>query len=314
MAKVKERIRDYNKADDLMLEQAQTMCNLFTTDKADFIAMYTGLADPFAADFQTAIDDAQAIPLVSEELAELAVKTEVVDNALEAARVQYVKLASYVKLLYPDSKAKQDTFGLDEYDKVRMSQTKMYDLMQRAYKKASDLTTAAALIALGFVQAEIDALNTLGLALYDANEDQEEFKKIIKVRTEDRVKAYNAVWAFMVKVSNASKQVYINDYAKQQNYLLYPEGGGGIVPGQITGLAYDKLTGTLSWNADINSEVYEAAYAPDIPEPLYINFWTGTATSVIYNPGGPDNYLFRVRGKNGGNYGVWSEVLIVIRS
>ena len=47
MARVEQEIRAYTKSDDAMLEQAQTMRNLFETDKAAFIALYIPLDYPF---------------------------------------------------------------------------------------------------------------------------------------------------------------------------------------------------------------------------------------------------------------------------
>ena len=263
MAKAEQRLRDYNKSDDEMLEQAQTMHDLFVTDKADFIAMYTPLADPFAANLQTDIDSAQALPTSDEDIAELEVKSEDVDAQMELAKAQFQKMASYVKLLFPDSQARQGIFGLNKYVKVYQSQAKMYDLMQLAYRMANSADYKTDLIALGFTQLEINKLNTIAGDLYDANKTQEDFKQTIKIRTEERVAAYNKVWASMVAVSNASKQVFIDDYAKIQEYLLYPEGESGLGKPQNLIASYDPLNPpniTLDWDAVLNATSYIVYY------------------------------------------------------
>lgn len=267
MAKAEQRIRNYDKADDAMLEQVQTTRNLFEADKADFTAMYTHLADPFSANWQTDIDAAQALPTSDEELDELEVKTEDVETQMELARTQFQKLASYVKLLFPDSSAKQGIFGLNKYVKVRQTQTKMYDLLQLAYRKANSADYKTDLIALGFVQTEIDELNTIASGLYDANEVQEEFKQEIKLRTEERIAAYNKVWDSMKAVSAASKQVYVDDYAKQQQYLLYPEGEGRLGKPQNVVASYDPLVSpdiSLTWDPVAEATSYDVFY--DIAE------------------------------------------------
>ncbi len=228
MARANQTVRDYSKADDIMLEQAQTMRNSFDTDSAAFTAMYPMFGLTFSADWQADIDAAQALPTADEENMELKVKTEDVDNEMELCRVHYQLMASYIKILFPSSSAKQGLFGLHKYESVRYSQTKMYDLMQLAHRKCSDAAYSADLIALGFDQLQIDKIAVLAAALYDANEVQEDYKQTIKLNTEARIAAYNKVWGVMKQVSAASKQVFLENYAKLAQYKLYPEGEGGL--------------------------------------------------------------------------------------
>ena len=310
MAKAEQETRAYAKADDKMLEQAQTMRTLFETDKADFTTLYPYLADPFSADWQSDIDAAQALPIADDELAELKVKTEDVELQLEAARALYQTLASYVKLLFPDSKARQDIFGLNKYEKMRQSQTKMYDLMQLAYRRASSADYQTDLVALGFGLTDIGDLSSVAQELYDMNDAQEAFKQNIRVLSEDRVEAYNKVWGSMVAVSNASKQVYAADYAKQQQYLLYPEGEGGL-PGKVQNMAYDLPTRTVSWDAEFYSDTYqlERKFHTD---PEWTVVYEGADTSVVNDPVTPGVWYFRCRGHNEEGYGSWSDELTVI--
>lgn len=228
MAGAEQRLRDYDKADDRMLEQSQTMRTLFEGDKADFVGFYNHLADPFSALWQSDIDSAHALPTADEEIAELEVRTEDLEAQMETARVQYQKLASYVRLLFPASKAKQGVFGLDKYVKVRKSQSGMRDLMRLAYRMADSADYKGDLIALGFAQSDIDALNAIADGLSVAMEEQEESKLTCRLATEERVAAYNKVWVSMAAAAAASKQVFPDNFAKQQQYLLYPEGRGGL--------------------------------------------------------------------------------------
>ena len=286
VARAEQEKRDYTKQDNVMLEQSQMMRNIFETDKIDFTAMYTHLADPFSANWQLEIDSAQALPTSDEDIAELEVKTEAVEAQMELARMQFQKMASYVKLLFPNSKAKQGIFGLNKYIKVYQSQTKMYDLMQLAYRKANLAEYKTDLIALGFVQTEIDALNMIAEALYNANEAQEDFKQEIKLKTEERIVAYNKVWGYMKAASAASKQVYANNYAKQQQYLLYPEGEGGLGKPQNLAVALDPVNInpiTLTWDLVPEATSYDVYYdivetgAPSGNFSLLNNFATSPA-------------------------------------
>jgi hypothetical protein len=308
MTRADKRLRDYTKPDDIMLEQAQTMRNLFEIDKTAFTAMYTNLDDPFSDNWQSDIDAAQALPTSDEEIMELESKTEDVEIQMELARAQYQKMASYVKLLFPSSKAKQGVFGLSKYVKVYQSQTKMHDLMQLAYRKSNSIEFKSDLIALGFVQSEIDALNTIATGLYNANELQEDFKQAIKLHTEERVAAYNKVWGSMKLASSASKQVFYDNYTKIQQYLLYPEGEGGL-PGKVQGLSYDYPGNKVYWETAPKAMGYQLERMLD-GETNWTVKYEGPAKEYI-DILGPGLCHYRCRGHNDDGYGDWSNILDV---
>lgn len=219
-----QTLREFHKADDIMLEQAQTMRNSFNTDSAAFISMSPMFGLTFSADWQADIDSAHALPTADEEIPELKAMTEDIYIQMKLCRVHYQLMAAYIKILFSNSKAMQGVFGLNKYVRVRRTQSKLYNLMQSAYRKCNDAEFNADLIALGFTQTNIDKLGTLAAALYLAIEMQKDFKQDIQLNTEDRVDAYNKVWGNMQKVSAASKQVFIDNYAKITQYKLYPEG------------------------------------------------------------------------------------------
>ncbi len=220
--------REYAKPDDRMLEQAQTMRNSFDTDIVAFNAMYPMFDMTFSEDWQADIDTAHALPTADEEIAELKALTEDIYIQMERCRVQYQLMANYIRLLFPYSKAMQGVFGLHKYVRVRRTQSELYDLMQQANRKCNDAEYNADLIAIGFTQTNIDKLGTLANALHKAIKTQKDYKQEIQLNTEARVEAYNKVWRVTQKISAASKQVFTVNYAKLEQYKLYPEVSGGF--------------------------------------------------------------------------------------
>lgn len=224
MANDNQTLREYHKADNIMLEQSQTTRNSFNTDSAAFISMSPIFGLTFSADWQADIDSAHALSTADDEKPELKALTEDIYIQMELCRVHYQLMAAYIKILFSNSKAMQGVFGLHKYVKARRTQSKLYDLMQSANRKCNDAEYNADLIALGFDQTNIDKLETLATALYQAIVTQKDFKQAIQLNTEDRVEAYNKVWGTMQEVSAASKQVFVDDYAKLAQYKLYPGG------------------------------------------------------------------------------------------
>src|SRR3990170_720446 len=100
----KEVIKSYNKSHMLMLEQSQTMRDHFEADKADF-AHFTQFLDPFAANWQTAIDAADALPDDEAVRDEIKLLTQTVNVAMNAAENAYGTLIIYVKQAYPNDAA-----------------------------------------------------------------------------------------------------------------------------------------------------------------------------------------------------------------
>ncbi len=289
-----------------MLEQAQVMLNNLTTDLSDFTALFPFIDVSFVGDFQSAIDDAEDIPIGDDELGDLEVLTNAVESALEDCRTQYQKLISYLKLIYPNDQDPLDAFRLQRYEKVRTSQTRMIDLMENAYSKANSITYKAELIAGGFVQAEITKLDTLAEALRTANIAQEDFRSNLRIKTRTRISAYNTVWDYLSKVSQASKVVFADNYEKLHQYLLYPENNQPQLPTKVQDLRYDIALTKLKWSVAANSEVYTLEMKRNAIGFDWTQIYNGAANEFVYTPD-IGIWLFRCRGENTEGFGAWSD-------
>ncbi|MGE0637006.1 MAG: hypothetical protein AB7G44_05150 [Bacteroidia bacterium] len=239
----KQAKRNYNKADTLMLQQAAVIYSLlFGTDGTDgdlpaFTTEFPEFTAIWLAAFLTAIDAADDTPGDDEVVTDQQLATLEVDTIMALARKRMVRLYRYADLTYPNNPLARDIFGYQVFVKKRYNQTKLKEAMQVAYSKANAAPYNAALIAKGFIQTRIDELNTIAQSLETSDIIQEVKKTERPEITQDRIEKHNAVWGIWETISKASKVVYEDNYAKQQQYLLYPEAGndsGSTTSGTLT--------------------------------------------------------------------------------
>jgi len=304
--------RDFTMDDLEMLEKAQVFHNLFLIDQAAFTAEFPKFITPYETNFQTAIDDADAQPLDSQVAASIKVASAVLEEEMEKGRVAVQKLFMYVKSIWGKNSTYLDDFNRPDYKTAYNNQRLLKELLEQCNKMAESTKYKTELVAAGYTQTKIDELLTIMNAIDDKNEIQEDMKTARLDKTRDRVAAYNAVWAYMVEINEGSKVVFFDDPTRLYQYQLYHTSHSA--PAQVTGLAYSMSAGKLTWNGVSGTNItYQVQFAPDLPEPIYSVIYEGADREVVYNPGGPDSYLFRVRALQNGIYGPWSEVLIVVR-
>lgn len=217
---LKEIKRDYTKEDLKMLEMAQVFHDIFIIDKTLFIDNFPIFADPYANEFQTAIDYADSLPLADDNTAEITVITEEIQNILPIIHSKLQELYAYTELAW-DSKAKTYSFGKREYNSVRQSAIKLTELLYLGHNLADSAENKPNLLAVGYTQSAIDALETIADDVVEKYELREEMVANSIVATEGRIKAYNAVWGFMKQINKASKVVFTNSPAKMSAYRLY---------------------------------------------------------------------------------------------
>ena len=265
--------RKFHKPDTEMLEQAEVMQENYVADQADFTGQFPDMAPPFDADFATAIATADALPDDESVVDEQQLETQDVETLMETSRTLVQILFLIVSRAYPGNAAVLELFGKKRYEKARKSQLKMIELLEVAYTAASNVTYNAAIVAKGFSPAQITQLNTLQGQLQTENKTQEVAKSGRPVKTQTRVETLNVVWDFMVLISDASKVVYKDNYAKRKQYLLYPAQGSDNP---------NLFIGTISGNTVIN--------VLDTTNPLYVpgvqlrikNTTTGPAIGGLY--------------------------------
>jgi len=302
--------KKFSKSFDDALEQAYRFHTEFLTDKATFIAATPLFNDPFAADFLVNIEAADALPTYDDDRDDSILLTQAVEEKMEEAREHFRKLMYYVNIAWPDDNGIARGFGSSQYDKARKSTLKLINLVQKAFIKANSTTYKTDLIAVGFVQADIDLLNTLADGITEKNNAQEDYMSNTYERSETRIVAFNKVWDSMVKISDGSKIIFKDSPAKVEFYLLYPSGEPQM-PGKVQNMAYDLPTRTVSWDTAAYAEDYqlERMFHSD---PDWTVVYEGADTSVVNDPVTPGQWFFCCRGQNENGYGDWSDELEVL--
>jgi len=301
--------RKFNKSYEDALEQGYFFHNQFLIDKADFVAASPQFADPFAADFLIDIAAADALPTNEDDLAQQTYYTSLVEAKKEECRLHFQMLIMYVRLAYPNDIPVEVLFGQRNYEKARSSVLKMINLMQQAYKMADSVTYKANLIAAGFLQLDIDKLDTLASELTALNDDQNEFIRQSSIRSEQRVIAFNKFWAKMVKISDVSKVIYLESPAHVATYLLYPDTPIPLPPEAPANLAYAEASNLFSWDSVLNATSYQLLYR-ELGNVGWINVYEGTDNFVVFSPAA-GTWEFTVRARNAGGYGDYAPAIVV---
>lgn len=299
--------KKFSKTYDEVLTQAYLFHSEFVLDLALFTAFSPSFNVAFAADFLDLIEVADAIPTNQEDLNNQVIFSTAVEEQMVVARAVYQELLVYIGLAFPNSESALLAFGNNMYEKARYSPQKMVNLLQLAYRNASSATYKVTLIAEGFLQVDIDSLDTIQTELNERYNDQQEFMKHTYGRTEERTVAFNAVWDVMVKINAASKIVFKDSPAKIEYYLLYQAStpiGNLTAPANF---AFEPIMLNLTWGAVENATSYEIQSSPDGTN--YTQYWAGIATDCNLFELPTILMYYRVRARNAGGYGPFSVVL-----
>lgn len=309
----KDIVREFTMEDLVMLERAQVFHNAFLTDEGSFTAAFPHLMAPFAADFQTAIDEADAIPSGSEVDAEIAVVTEELNDLLPLGQKALQKLFTYANVAF-NSKAKVNLFGKNKYEKARTSDLRMKELLEQAHRQAEVADYKTALLAAGYTQADIDELQTISDDIDAKNALQEDMLSSRGDKSEARIIAYNKVWGFMKQINTASKVVFVDNPAKIELYLLYPTHHSNLSKVQNLTAVFEGVpvpNGVLNWSfvfGGIDYEIQRSDVPLGQPPGTFIPIVTVQNNSYEDIVGGGQTYYYRVRAKNGSLTGAWSDV------
>lgn len=215
---MKQITRDFKVSDLYLIEFSTTMLDHFITDQAEFSAFDAEFGTPFESDWQALIDAALAFPTDETVVDQLQQLTLNVEEAMEACQVKFRASKYFIERAFSNAPGTLNEFGFDDFKRARGRQMPMVQFMQKFFDTATKY--AAELDAVGFDAAAIAEIQTLGVALVDANRAQESFKGTRSTTAQDRVLAMNAVWDVMVRVSKAGKIIFMDNPAKYQLFLL----------------------------------------------------------------------------------------------
>lgn len=284
-------------SDDAMLEASETMFDLFNADKAAFTALDSNLNDAFSEAWMVAIDAARDFPTDESMADDISELTDVVSTKWDICKAHFQAAKYFIEKAFPGNTARQNKYGFDDYLKMSTSQKNVITFMDAYHDQAQ--ADHVVLIAAGFTQVKIDEIAAITEDFRTANRAQELAKKDRIEQTQIRIGLMNDVWKMDQRVNRASKNVYVNNYAKLQQFLLPAPGsneaGGNL---SLTGTVTHSVTGAplagitvelpalaLSTVTDDNGNYGFVAGAPAGATPITANgagftAFSGTVTLV----------------------------------
>lgn len=205
-------------SDDDMLQKAETMQGIFEDDKAAFITHDAGFSDPYAADWLAKIEKAYNYGTDQSFRNSIKVCKEDVAKCWEDCRDSFREARYFIKKAFPRNAAMRKAFGFKDFYIMNVKKGNVVMFMEIFHLMAEEYS--AALIANGYTQAKIDAIETITDAFEDAERKMYAKKKQRTPTAEGRIILLNEVWEIVQLVNKASKEVYKNDFAKRKQYLL----------------------------------------------------------------------------------------------
>lgn len=218
MLKSPEIVRIYSFTDSDLIQSSRVMQGLFMEDKNAFIGFDANFADPFGENWLVRINALGDITEDSIHVGELTEATTKVMDLMGECKIHYQTIRYFVERAYPGKKEIWTQFGFNDYDEARKSETKMVKFLGIMHKTV--LNYKNDLIAVGLTQTNIDKIKTLQTDLTNADYEQELLKKKRPALTQERIVKLNECFEQMQRVSKAAKIIFINNYAKYNQYLL----------------------------------------------------------------------------------------------
>lgn len=210
--------RLFNFSDAILLEHATRVEATLPNDIADFVAFDSTFDQRYPVQLTQVLSDIASIKPDQVVVDEQAALTETLNNTMAACNNAFRTIVYFVRKAFPDSKAKQNQFGLNDIKKVRDNQPSMILFME------TFATTVAQhkdeLIAQGCNAELVDQMPALSKALKDSNLDQEKFKKGRGIITQERVIKLNELYKLLIPISEIAQIIYADNPAMLNVYLM----------------------------------------------------------------------------------------------
>lgn len=290
---------------DLVNFSNVTVVNM-TRDEAEFLLR--GVTVVLRNAFDAKITLLENFPNDDYYRADISIAVEAKDVAREALIiiVRDVVQCAYIK--WGEGSPQSRKFGTAKIN--IMSDKEFYTTCRQVVETATDYL--ADLTPVGLTQAMIDAVdddseafNVLLLAVSSA-------VAVRDLKAQERVALANEVYALLAQYCLIGKIIWDDvDEAKYNDYVIYSEeGGSGLAAPE--NLAWAEESDTFSWDAVGSATSYQLSYRALGVED-WMTAYQGAPLSVVFDPG-PGQWEFRVRARNAGGYGLWSDALEILVS
>ncbi|MEP7168331.1 MAG: hypothetical protein ABI855_03085 [Bacteroidota bacterium] len=225
--------RKYRMEDELMLSRSEVQKGALRTDLLLFTAKFPWIVDSYVDSYETDIATADALPLDDSVMGDITVLTDDVNSTVIEGREALQQLFRYAKITYPGNEVKERSFGQDKMDKARNDQEKMENLLERAHLQANKTPFHADLIAMGYLQAQMDNLLTIADNIHTKNLLQNSGINNRPVTTQERIMVYNIVYVRANTVYKCAQEVFVGNPAKIEQYRVYPPSAPGTTTANV---------------------------------------------------------------------------------
>lgn len=217
MATIPPIARAYRSPDPEMMEHIRTVYLLFVEYRADFTAFDHSLDEAYTAAWLAELLAAEGVVRDYAVVGVIRGRTAGVGAAMKAAREAWRDVEFFAKKAFANtSPATLSSFGFRELRAAGSRQDAMVEALRLLYTMATE--NAATLIARGFSQAGIDAVDAARAGLEAANSAQETAIKERRTATERRIQTLNAPYLRMVEVNAAARRVYKGDVVMRRMF------------------------------------------------------------------------------------------------
>ncbi|MCX6352425.1 MAG: hypothetical protein NTX03_11270 [Bacteroidetes bacterium] len=221
MASEQEIKRSYTGQDSVLHTTAQTMVNSLRSELGVFTSRFSWMDASYADAFQAKLTACRNFPTDDG----MATDLKVLSGDLKKGVVQSYKalqnLNGYAKIAFLADDVRRSVQGKEDWRKAQQDAVLMYRALQQAYEYANTDPIKTALIAKGYTQIEIDALETLSETINDLNNAQDAAKKNRQIATQQRIQLNNELYGIMQIVNTSAKVVWQGNAAQIGLFKLY---------------------------------------------------------------------------------------------
>lgn len=202
------------------LDYIQQLHNRYVIDEADFQDFNPiGFPNTFKQNFQSAIDNARAVPTDEMIVDQQAQKTEAVKNQMSVCIKLYNKAIYFVQEAFPSQEKIWNEFGYNDYAESKLKVEAFILFLERFVRTCDKYITQ--LQAVNYTSTQVGDVATAANLLKQNHFDQ---KTAIDYRpqvTFQREQVFAEVWEMVLKISKAGKLIYDGlNTAKYKLYLL----------------------------------------------------------------------------------------------
>lgn len=210
--------RAYKIPDAELLQHSETIAASLPSDIATFTAFDSTITAEYTAQLQGAIADAKDFPTDNVLIDEMAEYTLRVEQVFNLCYEDYKTIAYFARKAFADNPAVRNQFGMNDIEKARQSQVKMVVFMDMLVKTTAKY--AENLEEAGCKEELITGLPEKAAALNEVNIAQEKFKNDRAIITQDRVRAFNALYRLLQPLHNAAEFIYRDDPVRYSIYTM----------------------------------------------------------------------------------------------